>query len=108
MILKHLSFTNEDFEEFDSNEEAFIQMDLEENDNETWRRACFNLVRKLSNIFPEKMSELTQDYMSKFVDQFNSNRKQHWEVMIVGLNLLIASTVERYCYRFGASQISLN
>jgi hypothetical protein len=35
MILKHLSFTNEDFEEFDSNEEAFIQMDLEENDNET-------------------------------------------------------------------------
>jgi len=54
------------------------------------------------------MSELTQDYMSKFVDQFNSNRKQHWEVMIVGLNLLIASTVERYCYRFGASQISLN
>jgi hypothetical protein len=48
LILKHLSFTSEDLEEFDSDEDAFIQMDLEENDNETRRRACFNLVRKLS------------------------------------------------------------
>jgi hypothetical protein len=28
--------------------------------------------------------------------------------MIVGLNLLIASTVERYCFRFGASSISID
>lgn len=71
LLLKHLSFTNEDFEEFDSNEEAFIQMDLEENDNETWRRAAFNLVWKLSIIFPEKMNDMTQGYMSKLVDEFN-------------------------------------
>ena len=59
LLLKHLSFTNEDFEEFDSNEEAFIQIDLEENDNETWWRAAFNLVWKLSTIFPEKMNDMT-------------------------------------------------
>lgn len=35
LILKNLNFTPEDLEEFDSNEEAFIQMDLEENDKET-------------------------------------------------------------------------
>ena len=48
VILKHLSFTEEDLEEFDSNEEAFIKMDLEELDKETRRRACFTLVQKLS------------------------------------------------------------
>lgn len=46
-------------------------MDLEENDNETWRRAAFNLVWKLSIIFPEKMNDMTQGYMSKLVDEFN-------------------------------------
>lgn len=64
LILKHLNFTPEDFEEFDSNEEAFIQMDLEENDKETRRRACYNLVTKLSQVFSQKMREITQYYLS--------------------------------------------
>lgn len=41
MILKNLTFTEEDLEEFDSNEDAFIQMDLEEHDSQTWWKACF-------------------------------------------------------------------
>jgi len=103
LIMKHLSFTTEDLEEFDSNEDAFIQMDLEEHDKETRRRACFNLVVKLSNTFPDKMSEITQHYMSNFVDEYNRDPSRNWEKMIVGLNLLIASTVERYSFRFGAT-----
>ena len=105
LILKHLQFTSEDLEEFDSNEEAFIQMDLEEHDKETRRRACYNLVVKLSNTFPDKMGEITRHYMSTFVEEYNQNPAKNWDRMIIGLNLLIASTVDRYCFRFGATQI---
>jgi hypothetical protein len=62
LILKHLSFTPEDLEEFDCNEEAFIKMDLEEHDKETRRRACYNLVVKLSNVFPQKIGEIVQHF----------------------------------------------
>jgi len=44
-LIHHMTFTEDDLEEFDGNEEAFIKMDLEENDKETRRRSCFNLVK---------------------------------------------------------------
>lgn len=37
-LVHHMTFTEDDLEEFESNEEAFIKMDLEENDKETRRR----------------------------------------------------------------------
>lgn len=37
-LVHHMAFTEDDLEGFDGNEEAFIQMDLEENDKETRRR----------------------------------------------------------------------
>lgn len=37
-LVHHMAFTEDDLEEFDCNEEAFIKMDLEENDRETRRR----------------------------------------------------------------------
>ena len=39
-----MTFTQDDLEEFEGDEESFIKMDLEENDKETRRRNCFNLV----------------------------------------------------------------
>lgn len=44
-LVHHMAFTEDDLEEFDCNELAFIKMDLEENDRETRRRNCFNLVK---------------------------------------------------------------
>lgn len=44
-LVHHMTFTEDDLEEFEGNEEAFIKMDLEENDKETRRRNCFNLVK---------------------------------------------------------------
>lgn len=44
-LVLHMAFTEDDLEEFESNEEAFIKMDLEENDKETRRRNWFNLVK---------------------------------------------------------------
>lgn len=44
-LVHHMTFNEDDFDEFEGNEEAFIKMDLEENDKETRRRNCFNLVK---------------------------------------------------------------
>ena len=60
LILKHLSFTPEDLEEFDCDEDAFIKMDLEEHDKETRRRACCNLVNQLTKTYSEKILEIVQ------------------------------------------------
>lgn len=44
-LVHHMTFTQDDLDEFEGDEEAFIKMDLEENDKETRRRNCFNLVK---------------------------------------------------------------
>lgn len=44
-LVHHMTFTEDDLEEFEGNEEGFIKMDLEENDKETRRRNCFELVK---------------------------------------------------------------
>ncbi len=49
-LVHHLSFNEDDFEEFELDEESFIKMDLEENDKETRRRSCVELIKVL--IYP--------------------------------------------------------
>lgn len=44
-LVNHLNFNENDLEEFELNEEGFIQMDLEENDKETRRRSCVELMK---------------------------------------------------------------
>lgn len=108
LILKHLSFTPEDLEEFDCNEEAFIKLDLEENDRETRRRACFNLIRQLTDIFPDNVGTIVNHYQSQFLDQYKKNPSEEWEQMVVVLNLIIASTVTRYTFQYGAVGMRLD
>ena len=50
-LVHHMAFTESDLDEFEGNEDAFIKMDLEENDKETRRRSCFELV-KVSSLPP--------------------------------------------------------
>ena len=69
-ILNHLSFNEEDLEEFDCNEEAFVKMDLEEHDKETRRRACFELIEKLSQTFPDKVGSLVQDCQAAYMEEY--------------------------------------
>lgn len=49
------------------------------------------------------MGEITNYFMNEFVEQYNSNPSKNWGNMVIGLNLLIASTVERYSFRIGAT-----
>ncbi len=62
LILKHLSFTSEDLDEFDCDSDAFIKMDLEENDKETRRRACFNLIAKLQMVMPKEVGDIVNHF----------------------------------------------
>lgn len=57
-LVKHMKFTADDLEEFDGDEISFIKMDLEENDKETRRRNCFNLVKRLTHDFPTEVKKL--------------------------------------------------
>ena len=97
-----MSFNEEDLDEFDSNEEAFIKMDLEEHDKETRRRACFDLIEKLSQTFPDKVGELVHQCQSAYMDEYIKD-KNNYDKMIIVLNLIIASSVERYNFRVGAT-----
>ena len=108
LILKNLTFTEEDLDEFDSNEEAFIQMDLEEHDKETRRKACFQLVAKLSETWPEEIQKIVSHYQETYMDAYSKSPDREWEKMIVVLNLIIASTVTRYSFKYGATQIKLS
>jgi len=108
LILKHISFTPEDLEEFDCDEQAFIKMDLEENDKETRRRACYILVQRLRLTFPERIMEIVQYFQEDYLKQFQANRKENQDRMIAVINLIIASTIKRYSFRAGATEISLD
>jgi hypothetical protein len=46
--------------------------------------------------------------MGSFFNSYKDNPSKNWDGMIVGLNLLISSIVERYCFRFGATLIRLD
>ena len=41
------------------------------------------------------------------MDLYFKNPDQEWEKMIIVLNLIIASTVNRYSFKFGATHVKL-
>lgn len=83
-------------------------MDLEEHDKETRRKACFQLVGKLSEVWPEDIQKIVTHYQGLYMDQYLKNPQQEWEKMIIVLNLLIASTVTRYSMKYGATSVKLS
>lgn len=44
----------------------------------------------------------------KFLEQYNANPEAEWEQMVVVLNLIIASTVTRYTFQYGAVGMRLD
>ena len=107
-LVKHMTFTQDDFEEFEADEIAFIKMDLEEIDKETRRRSCFNLVKKLVAQFPSEVGNLVNQMQESFCDMYQKDAENNWEKQILVINFIIASTIENYTFERGATKINID
>jgi hypothetical protein len=107
-LVHHMAFTEDDLDEFDGNEEAFIKMDLEENDKETRRRSCFDLVKKLTNRFEDSVKSLITDLQAAYCDEYYKDPVNNWSKQILVINFVIASTVELYSFKRGATKINID
>lgn len=106
-LIKHMTFTADDLEEFDADEIAFIKMDLEENDKETRRRNCFNLVKRLNDQFPEEVKILVGQLQSTYCDEYNTAPDTEWGKQILVINFVIATTISTYSIERGATKIMI-
>jgi hypothetical protein len=107
-LVHHMAFTEDDLDEFDGNEEAFIKMDLEENDKETRRRSCFDLVKKLTFRFEDAVKNLITDLQAAYCDEYYKDPVKNWSKQILVINFVIASTVENYSFKRGATKINID
>ena len=66
------------------------------------------MLGKLSETWPDEISKIVAHFQEVYMDLYFKNPNQEWEKMIIVLNLIIASTVNRYSSKFGATQVKLS
>ena len=107
LILPNISITEDDFNEYEDDPDAYIRNDLEESDTETRRRHCMKFVQQLSKKFPEDVGNLVGNYVNTYLADYQTNREEHWTKKTTLLNLLITASISSYTYRNGATDLKI-
>lgn len=107
LILPNISITEDDFNEYEDDPDAYIRNDLEESDTETRRRHCMKFVQQLSKKFPDDVGSLVGNYVNTYLADYQTNRDQHWTKKTTLLNLLITASISSYTYRNGATDLKI-
>jgi hypothetical protein len=74
LILPNISITEDDFNEYEDDPDAYIRNDLEESDTETRRRHCMKFVQQLSKKFPDDVGSLVGNYVNTYLADYQTNR----------------------------------
>ena len=106
IILRNMSYSDEDLELFEDEPVAFFKQDLDGFDKETTRGAAANFLRSLCQRYEKKVVEIITPVISSQMDSYLSSPQNNWKQMdaVCGIILAICSKTETQ--KFGATSVS--
>ncbi|KAG1661631.1 hypothetical protein FOA52_002861 [Chlamydomonas sp. UWO 241] len=94
VIVPNLSTCEEDEEVFEMNPIEYIRRDAEGSDSDTRRRAAADLVKSLTERFPQEVTGLFTGYVKSMLDQYAANPAANWKAKDTAIYLVLALTVQ--------------
>ena len=93
VALPNMQVRDEDEELFEMNFIEYIRRDIEGNDTDTRRRSACELVKRLTEKFPQQVTSLCSNYVNTLLGQYTSSPPQFWKAKDCALYLVTALTV---------------
>jgi hypothetical protein len=72
----------------------YIRRDAEGSDSDTRRRAAADLVKSLTERFPQEVTGLFTGYVKSMLDQYAANPAANWKAKDTAIYLVLALTVQ--------------
>ncbi|KAI9480791.1 MAG: Cse1-domain-containing protein, partial [Benjaminiella poitrasii] len=100
IALPNMVIRTVDEELYEDNPIEYIRRDLEGSDTDTRRRAAADFIRGLMERFEEHVTKIMSEYVSRYLQSYNSNPKANWKDKNTAIFLLVAiatrtSTVQK-------------
>lgn len=78
-ILPNIALRESDVELFEDEPIEYIRRDLEGADSETRRRAATDFLRQLMEQFQERVTDVTMQYITHYIQEYTSNPTSNWK-----------------------------
>ena len=103
VVIPNLRMREDEEELFEMNFIEYIRRDMEGSDSDTRRRSSCELVKSLTEKFPEKLTPLCSQYINVLVQEYASNPQGSWKSKDCAMYLIIALTVRGKTAAAGAT-----
>tara|TARA_B110000977_G_scaffold100003_1_gene131240 strand:+ start:15818 stop:18799 length:2982 start_codon:yes stop_codon:yes gene_type:complete len=106
IVIPNLQFRDDDEELFDMNHVEYIRRDIEGSDGDTRRRGACELVRGLTNKFPEHMAQSVGGYVNQLLTQHQSDPQKFWKAKDAAIYLVTSLMVKSKSNAKGATELN--
>jgi len=104
IVVPNLRVRPEDEEVFEMNPLEYIRRDSEGSDSDTRRRAAADLVKSLTEKFPQEVTELFTGYVQAMLAEYAANPVQNWKSKDCAIYLVLALTIRGKTGALGATK----
>ena len=99
LIIKNMSLSEKEMEEFEDNPTNFIKIEMEEADMDSNKFFAIQLLQHILEHKPELAQAQIQPMILNFLNQYNSNKNTYWNQKISAINLLLAVSIQTFAQR---------
>uniref|UniRef100_A0A7S2T0L6 Exportin-2 n=1 Tax=Chloropicon primus TaxID=1764295 RepID=A0A7S2T0L6_9CHLO len=103
VVIPNLRMREDEEELFEMNFIEYIRRDMEGSDSDTRRRSACELVKSLTEKFPDKLTALCSQYISVLVQEYSTNPQANWKSKDCAMYLIMALTVRGKTAASGAT-----
>ena len=94
VILPNVALRDSDIEMFEDEPIEFIRRDLEGSDSETRRKAAGDLLRQISDQFPESATSIVMNLVGQCLSEYTQNPQDKWRSKDTAINLFYATAAK--------------
>jgi len=106
VVIPNLQIREEDEELFDMNHVEYIRRDIEGSDNDTRRRMACELVKALTDKYPEEITNAVSTHVASLLAQYAANPAGAWKAKDCAIYLVVALTVRGATSAKGATSVN--
>ena len=103
VVIPNLRMREDEEELFEMNFVEYVRRDMEGSDSDTRRRSSCELVKSLTEKFPEKLTQLCSAYIDVLVREYQQNPAANWKSKDCAMYLIMALTVRGKTAASGAT-----
>lgn len=103
VVIPNLRMREDEEELFEMNFIEYVRRDMEGSDSDTRRRSACELVKSLTEKFPEKLTSLCSQYINALVQEHAANPQTNWKSKDCAMYLIMALTVRGKTQASGAT-----